>query len=116
MSLTFHEKSILAFIDVIESKSVTISPTDWVELNEMITNLSDDAKAIYSEIDKWLQPESRSNIKTVWQKIIQEEYLIHNLGPARSTGTQSQTYKQLLISMIKKNTAYYSSDNSGKSN
>ncbi|MGL5060563.1 MAG: hypothetical protein ACRC62_11345 [Microcoleus sp.] len=62
--------SIKAFVDVIESKSDLFSDRDWVELNQLASNVPDDDEEIAVAIESWLELASRSQILEAYEELL----------------------------------------------
>ena len=91
--MSAYQRTIQAFVKVIESESSLFSQEDWLSFTELINNLPDDSEKIASEIRNWLKLESRSQIKQAFDNKRQEIPSSLNgdnqtLGPG---GTKSQT-------------------------
>lgn len=110
--MSVYEKSLKAFIDVIESG--LISTEDWADLNQLASNLPEDAEEISAEIQKWLEPEFRSQIREAYKKqrkalkFSSTIDLDKNLGIANSQSPTkpdqpNQSSRELLINTIQKN-------------
>ena len=70
--MSAYQRTIQAFVKVIESESSLFSQEDWLSFTELINNLPDDSEKIASEIRNWLKLESRSQIKQAFDKKRQE--------------------------------------------
>jgi hypothetical protein len=114
--MSVYEKSIQAFIKVIESESNLLSNQDWADLNQLATHLPEDAEEISAKIQQWLQPESRSQIREAYKKRRKKFPsspsigLDKNLGIANSQSPTklnqpSQPSRELFINSIKKNSS-----------
>lgn len=112
--MSVYEKSIQAFIKVLELESNLLSTQDWDELNQLARSLPEDAEEISAKIQQWLQPESRSQIREAYKKRRKEFPssfsldLDKNLGIANSKSPTklnqpSQPSRELFINSIKKN-------------
>ena len=119
--MSISENSIQAFIQVIESESNLISHQDWVELNQLASNLPEDAEEISEKIENWLQLDSRNQIYQAYDRQLQQvpsslsfRDLDVNLGMANSQSPTkpnqpSQSFKELLDNAIKKNSPLFNS-------
>ena len=111
--MSAYQRTIQAFVKVIESESSLFSQEDWLSFTELINNLPDDSEKIASEIRNWLKLESRSQIKQAFDNKRQEipSELTKSettLGPGGTTSpTQpnqpSESSKELIGNAIKVN-------------
>lgn len=113
--MSIYENSIQAFIDVIESG--LIATPDWAELNQLASNLPEETDEIAEEIENWLQPEYRCEIRQAYEERLEAltssssiDLLDKNLGlgPGRSISPTkpnqpSQPSRELLINAIQRN-------------
>ncbi|GET44502.1 hypothetical protein [Microseira wollei] len=106
--------SIQAFVNVLESKPDLISSQDWVELDQLASNLPEDAEDITEKLENWLKPESHSQIFQAYKQILTELIASSpinsnaNLGIGKTKSSTpvnqpSESAKQLLENAIKKN-------------
>ncbi|MDJ0898017.1 MAG: hypothetical protein QNJ55_04340 [Xenococcus sp. MO_188.B8] len=118
--MSIYQNSIQAFIQVIESESNLISHQDWVDLNQLVSDLSEDAEEISKIIEDWLELNSRNQILQAYER--QPEVIISsssidsdkNLGPGNTKSPTkpnqpSQSDKELLDNAIKKNSPLFNS-------
>ncbi|MEG4171472.1 MULTISPECIES: hypothetical protein [unclassified Microcoleus] len=112
--MSVYKNSINAFIYVLESKPDLIPLQDWDELNQLASNLPEDAEEISERIQNWLKPESRSQIREAYRQRRKELapsiYLDPNkiLGPGNTKSPTppdrpSESSKEMLENAIKKN-------------
>lgn len=119
--MSVSEKSIQAFIKVLESESELLSNQDWADLEQLVGNLPEDSEEISAAIQTWLQLESRSQIREAYKT--QRKGLVSsssidlnkNLGPGNTKSPTppnqpSPSSRELLDNAIKKNSS--SSDSS----
>lgn len=114
--MSIYENTVQAFIDVLESESNLISTQDWAELKQLASNLPEDAEEISEEIENWLQPESRVQIRQTYEKRLEALTssssidLGRDLGPGNTQSPTppnqpSQSSKEQLINSIQKNSS-----------
>ena len=70
--MSAYQRTIQAFVKLIESESSLFSREDWDDLDKLASNLPEDSEEISSEIRNWLKLESRSQIKQAFDKKRQE--------------------------------------------
>ena len=68
--MSAYQRTILAFVKVIESEPALFSPEDWLSLTELIDDLPDDSEEIATGIRAWLK--SRNQINEVFKNKRQE--------------------------------------------
>ncbi|MDK2410893.1 CHAT domain-containing protein [Aphanizomenon sp. PH219] len=112
-TMSAYQRTIQAFVKLIESESSLFSREDWDDLDKLASNLPEDSEEISSEIRNWLELESRSQIKQAFDKKRQEIPSELNksettLGPggAKSptqTNQPSESSKELIGNAIKLN-------------
>ncbi|MEA5581317.1 hypothetical protein VB620_08195 [Nodularia harveyana UHCC-0300] len=89
--MSAYQRTIQAFVKVIESESSLFSQEDWLSLTKLMDNLPDDSEKIANGIRDWLK--SRTQLNEVFKNKRQEIPSSLNgdnqtLGPG---GTKSQT-------------------------
>lgn len=119
--MSIYENSIQAFIQVIESESNLISHQDWVELNQLASNLPDDAEEISEGIENWLKLDSRNQIYQAYERQRQQvpsslssidfdkNLGIGNIQSPTKPNQPSPSFKELLDNAIKKNSPLFKS-------
>ena len=70
--MSAYQRTIQAFVKLIESESSLFSREDWDNLDKLASNLPEDSQEISTEIRNWLKLESRSQIKQAFDKKRQE--------------------------------------------
>ena len=70
--MSAYQRTIQAFVKLIESESSLFSREDWDDLDKLASNLPEDLAEISTEIRNWLNLESRSQIKQAFDKKRQE--------------------------------------------
>ena len=120
--MSVYQRTIQAFIQVIESESNLFSPEDWDDLQKLVKNLPGDDDEISEQIQSWLQKETRSQIRIAVDKrrndiSSESNSSISNktLGPGSTKSpTQpnqpSESSKELLDNVIKKNSTSSNSE------
>ncbi|RCJ21662.1 hypothetical protein A6S26_23075 [Nostoc sp. ATCC 43529] len=112
--MSVYERSIKAFIQVIETKPSLFYPEDRISLHELVSDsgFPKDVEEIYEEIEKWIKAEKRNQIREAFKT--EREKLDSSfsfsgqdlgLGGAKSsTGTRetSPAVRELLIDSTKK--------------
>ena len=113
--MTIYANSIQAFIQVLESESNLMSHQDWVELDQLASNLPEDAEEISERIESWLKLDSRNQIYQAYDQQLQQvmssssptDWSIYaGIGKSQSnikSNQPSPPYKELLDNSIKKN-------------
>jgi hypothetical protein len=112
--MSVSKNSIKAFIYVLESKPGLIPLPDWDELNQLASNLPEDAEEISETLQNWLQAESRSQIREAYRqrrKELAAQLSINLNGTLEIGNTKSSTppsqpsesSKEMLENAIKKN-------------
>ncbi|WYL95864.1 MAG: hypothetical protein HEQ35_20440 [Gloeotrichia echinulata IR180] len=111
--MSVSERTIKAFIQVIESQSTLLSIEDWTDLRELASNLPEDTEEISAIIRSWLKPEERNQIQEAFElqrKNIPSSFSFSDqqLGIANSKSPTppnqpSQSSKELLENAIKRN-------------
>lgn len=112
--MSVSKNSIKAFIYVLESNPDLIPRPDWDELNQLASNLPEDAEEISETLQNWLQAESRSQIREAYRQRRQQLAaqlsinLNRNLGPGNTKSSTlvnqpSESSKEMLENAIKKN-------------
>ncbi|MBK1990185.1 hypothetical protein A0J48_022105 [Sphaerospermopsis aphanizomenoides BCCUSP55] len=111
--MSAYQRTILAFVQVIESEPALFSPEDWLSLTELIDSLPNDSEEIANGIRNWLKLDSRSQINEVFKNKRQEIPSSLNddgqtlgAGGTKSTtpaNQQSESSKELIQNAIKLN-------------
>ena len=112
--MSIYENTIQAFIDVLESD--LISTQDRAELKQLASNLPEDAEEISEEIENWLQPKSRVQIRQAYEERLKAPTssspidLDRDLGPGNiqsptPPNQPSQSSREQLINSIQKNSS-----------
>jgi hypothetical protein len=111
--MSVSERTIKAFIQVIESQSTLLSIEDWTDLRELASNLPEDTEEISTIIRSWLKPEERNQIQEAFElqrKNIPSSFSFANqhlgIGGTQSPtppNQPSQSSKELLENAIKRN-------------
>jgi hypothetical protein len=111
--MSVSERTIKAFIQVIESQSTLLSIEDWTDLRELASNLPEDTEEISTIIRSWLKPEERNQIQEAFElqrKNIPSSFSFANqhlgIGSTQSPtppNQPSQSSKELLENAIKRN-------------
>jgi len=70
--MSAYQRTIQAFVKLIESESSLFSREDWDDLDKLASNLPEDSEEISTEIRNWLKLESRSQIEQAFDKKRQE--------------------------------------------
>ncbi|MFN6564186.1 MAG: hypothetical protein RMY28_030950 [Nostoc sp. ChiSLP01] len=111
--MSVSERTIKAFIQIIESQSMLFSTKDWADLHELASNLPEDTEEISSIIRNWLKLEERHQILKAFEiqrKNIPSSFSFSNqqLGIANSksqtpVNQPSETSKELIENAITRN-------------
>ncbi|QSV54784.1 MAG: hypothetical protein HEP80_13780 [Dolichospermum sp. UKL201] len=67
--MSAYQRTIQAFVKLIESESSLFSMEDWDNLDKLASNLPEDIEEISAQIRSWLNLESRSTIKANFKNI-----------------------------------------------
>jgi hypothetical protein len=115
--MSISERTIKAFIQVIESQPTLLSIEDWTDLCELASNLPEDAEEISTIIRSWLKPEERNQIQEAFElqrKNIPSSFSFSDqkLGIANSKSPTppnqpSQSSKELIENVIKNNSPLF---------
>ena len=102
-----YKESIQVFANLIKAK--VIPTEDLPDLLKVVEEMPKDDEEIAREIDNWLKPESRSEIKEIYMVNLRNlsEIDLTTLGWGNSkmeSGKESESSKELLINTIKENT------------
>lgn len=114
--MSVYESSIQAFVDVIESESNLISNQDWIELNQLTSNLPEDVEEIAEEIENWMQKESRRQILEAYEERLKalissssidldKDLGLGNIKSPTPPNQPSPSSRELLDNAIKKNSS-----------
>lgn len=111
--MSVSERTIKAFIQVIENQSTLLSLEDWTDLHQLANNLPEDAEEISKMIRNWLKMEERYHIREAFEnqrKNIPSSFSFadQHLGIGRTTSSTplnqpSESSKELLENVIKRN-------------
>ncbi|MEH2318357.1 hypothetical protein [Nostoc sp.] len=111
--MSVSERTIKAFIQVIESQPTLLSIEDWTDLRDLASNLPENTEEISTIIRSWLKLEERNQIQEAFElqrKNIPSSFSFSNqqLGIANSKSLTplnqpSQASKQLIENAIKNN-------------
>jgi hypothetical protein len=113
--MSVYQNSIKAFIQVLNSQSNAISPSDWDELQKLSSNLpEDDNEEISERLENWLQTEFRSQLLAAYKQNLTSIIAASpidagiNIGIGNSTSPTpanqpSPSSKELLDNAIKQN-------------
>ncbi|MBE9054306.1 hypothetical protein IQ243_28725 [Nostocales cyanobacterium LEGE 11386] len=111
--MSVSERTIKAFIQVIETQSALFSLEDWQELHQLTVNLPEDTQEISIIIRDWLKLEKRHQIREAFEKhrkTIPSSFSFSNqrlgIGGSKSPtppNQPSESSKELLENVIKKN-------------
>jgi hypothetical protein len=110
--MSAYQRTIQAFVKLIESESSLFSREDWDNLDKLASNLPEDLEEISTAIRNWLKLESRSQIKQAFDRKRQEipseltNGENHTLGPGGAkwpTHQPSESSKELIQNAIKLN-------------
>ncbi len=126
--MSIYQDSIQAFIKVIESQPHVISTEDWVELKQLLNNLSSEDEEIVETIENWLQLEARSQLLQAYLHYGQQLELLSNPQPIdidtdlglrdskspTPPNQPSQSSKELLENSLAKNSPLSDNSNSNK--
>ncbi|MGB3510503.1 MAG: hypothetical protein WBA93_14960 [Microcoleaceae cyanobacterium] len=105
--LSEYQQSIGAFASLINSQ--IIPAEDFQDLLKVAEEMPEDDEEIARQIDNWLKPASRSKIHEVYRvrlgNLPDNDFIKMGFGGAKMPPSQeSESFKELLINTIKKNT------------
>ncbi|GAB4208914.1 MAG: hypothetical protein Fur006_68250 [Coleofasciculaceae cyanobacterium] len=114
--MSIYENTIQAFIDVLEFESELISTQDWAKLKQLASNLPEDAEEISEEIENWLQPKSRIQIRQAYEERLEaltssssidlgKDLGLGNIQSPTPPNQPSQSSREQLINSIQKNSS-----------
>ncbi|MEH2423459.1 MAG: hypothetical protein V7K48_21860 [Nostoc sp.] len=111
--MSVSERTIKAFIQIIETQSILFSTKDWADLHELASNLPEDTEEISTIIRNWLKLEQRNQIQEAFEiqrKNISSSFSFSNqqLGIANSKSPTpvdqpSESSKKLIENAVKNN-------------
>ncbi|MDZ8108470.1 MAG: hypothetical protein RM338_22995 [Nostoc sp. DedQUE12a] len=111
--MSVYERTIKAFIQIIETQSLLFSNKDWADLHELASNLPENTEEISTIIRSWLKLEQRNQIQEAFEiqrKNIPSSFSFSNqqLGPGGSKSPTppdqpSESSKELIENAIKRN-------------
>ncbi|MFN6563172.1 MAG: hypothetical protein RMY28_025725 [Nostoc sp. ChiSLP01] len=111
--MSVSERTIKAFIQIIETQSILFSIEDWADLHELASNLPEDTEEISTIIRSWLKLEQRNQLQEAFEiqrKNIPSSFSFSNqqLGIANSKSPTpanqlSESSKELIENAIKRN-------------
>ena len=115
------QKTILAFVSLLESKPQLFSPADWQDLEQFPDTLPEENEEISETIQNWLKEPSRQEIRKAFRerkKKLNSSNTLDigkTLGPAGSQSTTSSSEKnpaakELIANSIKNNSTLSNSE------
>lgn len=120
--MSVSERTIKAFIQVIEFQSTLLSHEDWADLHELVNNLPQDPEEISKNIRAWLKLEQHNQIQKAFEeqrKNIPSTFSFSNqqlgIGNSKSPtppNQPSQSSKEMIENVIKRNSPLSDNKNS----